>query len=64
METLLRKKIIWQNHSSNARYHYTFEDGRLIYLRLNNFPDEPLYTLISGLEIIDLEDKPQDWIVT
>jgi hypothetical protein len=28
---------------------------------MNNFPDEILYTVINGLEIIDIEDKPENW---
>jgi hypothetical protein len=32
-------------------------------LRLNNFPEEPLLTLIFGLEIIDIEDVPEKWKV-
>jgi len=28
---------------------------------MNNFPDEPLYTIIDGLDIFDREDKPDGW---
>jgi hypothetical protein len=60
---LLTVKIIWKRHSSNERYFYHYEGEKLILLRVNNFPDEPLYTLINGLDILDMEDKPNDWIL-
>ncbi|WP_313531983.1 hypothetical protein [Sphingobacterium multivorum] len=41
--------------------NYNEEYDKLILLRMNNFPEEPLYTLINGLDITDLEDKPTGW---
>ena len=32
-------------------------------IRMNNFPDQPFYTLIvDGLEIIHFNDWPKEWI--
>jgi hypothetical protein len=61
-EILVKMKIFWKNHPSYHRYYYTSSEADgLILLRMNNFPDEPLYTLINGLSILDLEDLPSGW---
>lgn len=61
MEKLMSSKIVWKNHPNNLKYFYTEFDKRIILLRLNNFPDEPLLTIIDGLEIIDIEERPSGW---
>ncbi len=58
---LLNKTITWKQHSTNDRYFYCYEDDKLILLRMNNFPEEILYTIIDGLNIYDIEDKPESW---
>jgi len=60
---LFQQKIFWQKHLSNKRFFFHYEEGNLILLRINNFPEEPLYTLIDSLEIIDFDDPPQQWII-
>lgn len=60
---LIYESIIWEKHFLNERYFYSTNNGKLLLLRLNNFPDEPLLTLIDGLNIFDLEDVPDNWIV-
>lgn len=63
IKNLLKKNIKWKNHPDEKvrRFFYCEIEGRLILLRMNNFPDEVLYTVINGLEIIDIEDKPENW---
>jgi len=65
METkkLLEKKIFWKKNSTDKKYFYHYEDDKIILLRINNFPDEPLYTIINGLDILDIEDKPKEWML-
>jgi hypothetical protein len=60
-EILLKTDLYWKKHPQNDRYFYIERDEIIILLRINNFPDEPLYTLINGLDIIDIEDKPEQW---
>jgi hypothetical protein len=37
--------------------------GRAWSVRMNNFPDEPAYTLlIDGRKVIDFNDWPSDWV--
>lgn len=66
METvanLIGQSINWIKHPTNLRYYYIVLNGDVALLRLNNFPEEPLLTLIFGLEIIDIEDVPEKWKV-
>lgn len=62
-EDYLKAAIYWQNHEMNHRYFFAYADGVLLLLRMNDFPDEPLLTLINGLEIMDIDDVPPDWII-
>lgn len=61
-EEYLRKKIKW-NESNNSEYPFFIViDRKTLVLRLNDFPEEPLYTLIvDGKEVIDLEGLPSTW---
>jgi len=63
IEKLLDKSIYWQNHPTNKRYFFAQDDNEIILLRLNDFPDEPLWTLIKGLEILDIDDAPSQWFI-
>lgn len=66
METvanLIGQSINWIKHPTNIRYYYIVLNSDVALLRLNNFPEEPLLTLIFGLEIIDIEDVPEKWKV-
>ena len=62
-QELTSRSLYWQKHSANQRYFFTYNDGKLLLLRLNDFPDEPLLTLINGLDILDLDEVPVNWVV-
>lgn len=55
--------IKWSKHTSNDRYWLAKFDDKTFYLRMNNFPDEPLYTFISKKQIEDLDDLPENWFL-
>ena len=59
---LLDIRIEWRRIINNIRYCYAHQDGRLLLLRMNNFPDEPMFTLIDGIDIFDIDDLPEKWI--
>ncbi len=43
--------------------YVTEHEGRTLRVRVNDFPAEPLYTLlVDGIEIEDLEDWPGRWV--
>lgn len=58
---LINSNITWISHQ-HKRFFYTKNNGSVILLRVNNFPEEPLLTLINGLEVFDIEDTPIGWI--
>ena len=62
MQDLTNLPVAWK-HTGDAEFPYTAEvEGRRYTIRLNDFPAEPLYTLISeGKELQDLEDWPSAW---
>lgn len=59
---LLKMEIVW------ARAGDCFEWSALVgvdqyLLRMNDFPDEPLYTVYWGGQQIDLDDPPSGWVI-
>lgn len=62
-ENLPLVAITWK-HTGDGEFPYTAEVGGQTYtIRINDFPAEPLYTLISnGAELMDLEDWPPTWV--
>ncbi len=60
---LLSLSIYWQKVKETERYYYAYQNDELLLLRMNNFPDEPLYTLINKLQISDLDNLPNTWVL-
>ena len=56
---LLKVRIVWKRVVP-GRWGATVE-GVACSLRMNDFPDEPLYTVSALGEEIDLDDAPQSW---
>lgn len=66
MNDNLFKKIVdariqWQQLS--GPYFQSNFQGKIIKLRLNDFPDEVLWTLIVDGEELNLEETPPHWIL-
>lgn len=61
-QDLTRRAIAWK-HTGDAEFPYAANvSGRRYTIRVNDFPAEPLYTLIAdGVEQRDLEDWPPSW---
>jgi hypothetical protein len=60
-DRLRSAKVDWEPAKDGESVFVAAFDGKLVYLRLNEFPAEPLCTLIvDGLEA-DLEDFPASW---
>ena len=55
--------ITWE-HTGDGEFPYRAEiKGRTFTIRVNDFPDEPLYSLlVDGQKIEDLEDWPAAWV--
>ncbi len=58
---IFNSEIVWHRIPLNNRFFHTYYENELYLLRLNNFPDENLITIIKEKEIIDLEDIPKSW---
>jgi len=65
IEFIFSKRIDWQalpvRQGESDPHWYAYVDGERWGLRLNDFPDEPLFTLIVGERAIDLESRPPTW---
>jgi RNA polymerase sigma-70 factor (ECF subfamily) len=61
----LNESITWEE-TTNPEYPYSAKIGQDNYvIRLNDFPDESLYTLIvNNEEVEDFDDWPEQWIRT
>lgn len=61
---MLEEQLDWYK-SENAQYpylHYADETENELKIRMNNFPDEPLFTLLKeGKAIISFDDWPSKW---
>lgn len=58
----LAEKIVWRT-TGDTDYPFTADyEGERCVLRLNDFPDEHLYTLIvDNEEIADFDDWSEEW---
>lgn len=60
-----RPNLVWIRHREDGNIYYSSAvDGDTWIVRLNDFPDEPLHTLIvGGEEVIHFNDWPEEWSV-
>lgn len=58
---LLESKIAWIQVPSNKRLFKTTINRMEFVIRRNNFPEEPLFTLIFANEEFDFDDSPENW---
>ena len=61
IEQLQQARVDWQPTKNSP---YTFEAlfcGKQVLLRLNDFPEEPLCTVIFDNHEQDLDDFPKSW---
>ena len=59
----LNRKVTWQESQDAEHPYQAWIGGAHWVIRINDFPDEPLYTLlIDGIPVLDFDDWPQAWI--
>ncbi|MBK1880688.1 hypothetical protein [Pelagicoccus mobilis] len=60
----LKKPVSWKTGDGNDHIEFEAnEEKKRWKIRLNDFPDEPLYTLIiEQKEIIHFDDWPDFWV--
>jgi hypothetical protein len=59
---LLKTQIAWINVPDGPGWHANV-DGEECFLTMNNFPDEPLYTVIWRTLRLNIEDAPANWSI-
>jgi hypothetical protein len=63
VQSLLSRKIEWQRKPAKAGEWYAVVEGALCELTMNDFPDEPMYTVAIHGQTLDLDDLPSGWVV-
>ena len=63
VQNYLGEKVVWRRGlDPDYPYEAAFNDEFLV-IRLNDFPDDRLYTLIVNKEeVADFDDWPEQWI--
>jgi len=62
VKNLVKQKIGWRRDPENLQMFYSPELDRKNYkLRMNDFPEEPLWTLFCDGVEIDIEETPSRW---
>jgi hypothetical protein len=62
IDELFSAHIAWIKEAGLPRWHATYR-GEKCELTMNNFPEEPLYTLRWRGESIDFDDSPLGWFI-
>lgn len=62
LDELVRCVIQWRRDATSGGWAASM-DGEAYSLQMNDYPDEPLYTVRWRKEAKNLEDLPQGWIV-
>lgn len=56
------REVAWRATGDSEVPYQAVIDGRRWSLRLNDFPREPLYTLlVDGAPVMDIDDWPPAW---
>lgn len=61
---LTQVKVVWK-HTGDAEFPFTADvRNRRFTIRINDFPAEPMYTILAeGKELEDLDDWPAAWVM-
>ena len=63
LEIVNTRTVTWEKNEDPARPYHTEIEGHHLHLRINDFPDEPLYTLMRGeQELLDLNEFFDNWL--
>jgi hypothetical protein len=61
IEQLLKKKIDWEKTQESEYIFSATVEGKELFLRLNDFPEEPLCTIIINGNKTNLDDLGKGW---
>ncbi len=55
-------KIIWNEEKIDRFHFHANVDGKKLSLRLNDFPEEPMFTLfVDNFPVINFTERPENW---
>ena len=61
IKQILRASVVWREVVPGGVEFHAEVKGHTCKLRMNDFPEEPLYTLIVEGEELDIDDAPKGW---
>jgi len=61
LDYLTQSRIDWQTTSESPYIFEAVFQGTMVRLRLNDFPEEPLCTVVIDGAGTDLDDLPKTW---
>lgn len=61
IEQILQKPVTWREEVPSGVEFFSYVDGDLCQLTMNDYPDEPLYTLRWKESSLDIDDRPSSW---
>jgi hypothetical protein len=61
LNDIQQAKITWIATRDDPTLFEAVFNGEHVQLRMNDFPDEPIYTLFVRDKAIDIEEGPQVW---
>jgi hypothetical protein len=63
LDSLLKKHITWIEDIPHCSHFHAHVDGDLCRLRMNDFPEEPMYTVEVEGEKRDFDELPSGWVI-
>jgi hypothetical protein len=63
LEQLRQAHINWEYTNDSKYVFFANFNGKTVRLRLNDFPDEPICTVIINNQEIDVEPFPDNWLL-
>ena len=61
IKELFERRIQWEEELPGGTQFFAYVEGDLCQLSMNDYPDEPMYTLMWRQFAIDLDDRPLEW---
>lgn len=61
LEYLFDLSLVWKKSESNSLLYICFIEDQKYLLRLNDFPSEPMFTLLFEDLSVDFDDLPDNW---
>jgi hypothetical protein len=63
LKTILKKTLVFNEDKNDTDFFINHLNGNSIRIRMNDFPDEIMYSIFYKDETLDLDDLPDNWIL-